>query len=220
MYDTTLGWRFVNPALAAMYEPYSMGETAENVAERWEVGRDLQDAFALASPAEGRRGDRRRPVRRPDRPDHDPPAEGRPDRRLARRAPPRRHVRRRAGEAPAGVPRRRHGHGRQQLRHQRRRVGGAARRGVARSRAGPEAAGPRHLDRGRRRRPGDHGLRPRARDPQGARPGRDLRRRPRPRRAQRGVRLAVDRRASTSSASTPTRSTSTAGRSPWAIRWA
>src|SRR6187431_3827254 len=49
MYDTTLGWRFVNPALAAMHYPYSMGETAENVAERWEVGRDLQDAFALAS---------------------------------------------------------------------------------------------------------------------------------------------------------------------------
>jgi acetyl-CoA acetyltransferase family protein len=49
MYDTTLGWRFVNTALAAMHYPYSMGETAENVAERWEVGRDLQDAFALAS---------------------------------------------------------------------------------------------------------------------------------------------------------------------------
>ena len=49
MYDTTLGWRFVNPRLAALHYPYSMGETAENVAERWEVGRDLQDAFALAS---------------------------------------------------------------------------------------------------------------------------------------------------------------------------
>src|SRR6476646_178703 len=36
MHDTTLGWRFVNPALAAMYEPFSRGETAENVAERWE----------------------------------------------------------------------------------------------------------------------------------------------------------------------------------------
>ena len=44
-----LGWRFVNPELAAMHYPYSMGETAENVAERWEVGRDLQDDFALAS---------------------------------------------------------------------------------------------------------------------------------------------------------------------------
>jgi 3-oxoadipyl-CoA thiolase len=47
--DTTLGWRFVNPRLAAKHYPYSMGETAENVAERWEVGRDLQDAFALES---------------------------------------------------------------------------------------------------------------------------------------------------------------------------
>jgi 3-oxoadipyl-CoA thiolase len=47
--DTTLGWRFVNPKLAELYYPYSMGETAENVAERWEVGRDLQDAFALRS---------------------------------------------------------------------------------------------------------------------------------------------------------------------------
>jgi 3-oxoadipyl-CoA thiolase len=47
--DTTLGWRFVNPKLAQLHYPYSMGETAENVAERWEVGRDLQDAFALRS---------------------------------------------------------------------------------------------------------------------------------------------------------------------------
>src|SRR5687768_13030337 len=47
--DTTLGWRFVNPKLAEKHHPYSMGETAENVAERWEVGRDLQDEFALGS---------------------------------------------------------------------------------------------------------------------------------------------------------------------------
>ena len=47
--DTTLGWRFVNPRLAERHYPYSMGETGENVAERWEVGRDLQDAFALDS---------------------------------------------------------------------------------------------------------------------------------------------------------------------------
>ncbi len=49
MFDTTLGWRFVNPRLGEQHHPYSMGETAENVAERWEVGRDLQDAFALRS---------------------------------------------------------------------------------------------------------------------------------------------------------------------------
>jgi 3-oxoadipyl-CoA thiolase len=48
-YDTTLGWRFVNPKLAAMHYPYSMGETAENVAERWSVTRQRQDEFALRS---------------------------------------------------------------------------------------------------------------------------------------------------------------------------
>ena len=47
--DTTLGWRFLNPALAEKHYPYSMGETAENVAERWSVPRERQDAFALAS---------------------------------------------------------------------------------------------------------------------------------------------------------------------------
>ena len=47
--DTTLGWRFVNPRLAEQHYPYSMGETAENVAERWGVSRERQDAFALES---------------------------------------------------------------------------------------------------------------------------------------------------------------------------
>jgi 3-oxoadipyl-CoA thiolase len=49
MADTTLGWRFTNPALAAMHHPYSMGETGENVAERWGVSRERQDELALAS---------------------------------------------------------------------------------------------------------------------------------------------------------------------------
>ncbi len=47
--DTTLGWRFVNPRLAEQHYPYSMGETGENVAERWSIGRERQDAFALLS---------------------------------------------------------------------------------------------------------------------------------------------------------------------------
>ena len=47
--DTTLGWRFINPKLAELHYPYSMGETAENVAERWGVSRERQDAFALES---------------------------------------------------------------------------------------------------------------------------------------------------------------------------
>jgi len=49
LYDTTLGWRFVNPRLSAMHHPYSMGETAENVAARYEISRADQDAFALRS---------------------------------------------------------------------------------------------------------------------------------------------------------------------------
>jgi 3-oxoadipyl-CoA thiolase len=47
--DTTLGWRFDNPKLAAMHHPYSMGETAENVAERYHISRAEQDAYALRS---------------------------------------------------------------------------------------------------------------------------------------------------------------------------
>jgi 3-oxoadipyl-CoA thiolase len=47
--DTTLGWRFVNPKLAAMHQPFSMGETAENVAEKYGISRADQDAYALRS---------------------------------------------------------------------------------------------------------------------------------------------------------------------------
>ena len=49
MYDTTLGWRFPNPAMEEMFPLEVMGETGENVAERWGVSREDQDAFALAS---------------------------------------------------------------------------------------------------------------------------------------------------------------------------
>ena len=47
--DSTLGWRFVNPRMAERYSTESMGETAENVAERYDVSRADQDAFALES---------------------------------------------------------------------------------------------------------------------------------------------------------------------------
>lgn len=49
IYDTTIGWRFTNKALSALYHPYAMGETAENVAERWKISREEQDAFAFSS---------------------------------------------------------------------------------------------------------------------------------------------------------------------------
>lgn len=49
IFDTTLGWRFINSKLSALYHPYSMGETAENVAEKWKISREAQDQFGLAS---------------------------------------------------------------------------------------------------------------------------------------------------------------------------
>ncbi len=45
-YDTTIGWRFINKKLAKLYYPYSMGETAENVALQWNIARETQDEFA------------------------------------------------------------------------------------------------------------------------------------------------------------------------------
>ena len=49
IFDTTIGWRFVNSALSKLYHPYSMGETAENVAERYKITRQEQDEFGLHS---------------------------------------------------------------------------------------------------------------------------------------------------------------------------
>jgi 3-oxoadipyl-CoA thiolase len=49
LYDTTLGWRFTNPKLVELFPPESMGETGENVADKYTVSREDQDAFALAS---------------------------------------------------------------------------------------------------------------------------------------------------------------------------
>lgn len=49
VFDTTLGWRFINNKLADVHYPYSMGETAENVARQWKISREAQDEFALQS---------------------------------------------------------------------------------------------------------------------------------------------------------------------------
>jgi len=49
VFDTSLGWRFENPKMAERFPLQSMGETAENVAEKWKISREEQDAFALAS---------------------------------------------------------------------------------------------------------------------------------------------------------------------------
>src|SRR5438105_7676425 len=49
VYDTALGWRLVNPRMAELYGTLQMGETAERVAKKYEVGREDQDEFALRS---------------------------------------------------------------------------------------------------------------------------------------------------------------------------
>ncbi|MCK9481624.1 MAG: acetyl-CoA C-acyltransferase [Bacteroidia bacterium] len=49
VFDTTIGWRFTNPALSALHHPFTMGETAENVATKWNLTREQQDAFAYNS---------------------------------------------------------------------------------------------------------------------------------------------------------------------------
>jgi len=49
IFDSTIGWRFENKKLSALHYPYSMGETAENIAREWKISRTEQDEFALAS---------------------------------------------------------------------------------------------------------------------------------------------------------------------------
>ncbi len=51
IFDTTIGWRFTNPKLAKLHHPFSMGETAENVAEKYRISREAQDEFAAGSQA-------------------------------------------------------------------------------------------------------------------------------------------------------------------------
>ena len=141
LYDTTLGWRFTNPKLAERFPPESMGETGENVAERWGISREDQDAFAFQSQQRwaaaadaGRFDDELVPVgddgaRRASAPGHDAGE---------------------AGDAEARVPRGRH-------RHRRERVGDQRRRGRAGDRIGGEGTrarrrAARRLPRQRRRR--------------------------------------------------------------------
>jgi 3-oxoadipyl-CoA thiolase len=49
IFDTSIGWRFINERLSSIHYPYAMGETAENVAERWNISREEQDRFAFGS---------------------------------------------------------------------------------------------------------------------------------------------------------------------------
>jgi len=80
VWDTTLGWRFPNPRMEQMFPLESMGETGENVAERWSISREEQDAFAVesqrrhaAAVVEGRFDDELVPVGGVERDEHPRP---------------------------------------------------------------------------------------------------------------------------------------------------
>ena len=103
MHDTALGWRLVNPRMAERYSTESMGETAENVAERYAIARDEQDRFALrshdravAAREEGRFADEIVPVDVSREAQNGDPL-------VAPTRAPRRHLAREAGRAAAGV---------------------------------------------------------------------------------------------------------------------
>jgi 3-oxoadipyl-CoA thiolase len=79
LYDTTLGWRMINPRMAQLHSTEPMGETGENVAERYAIGREEQDRFAfrshqraVAATREGRFAEQIVPVRVPGRRGEDP----------------------------------------------------------------------------------------------------------------------------------------------------
>jgi acetyl-CoA acetyltransferase len=109
IYDTTIGWRFVNPKMKGAYGDDTMPSTAENVAQEWQVSRADQDAFAVrsqdkaaAAQENGRFAAEIVPVLIPQR--KGDPIRGRPRRTSAQ------DERRGAGEIEADRARRRHGH--------------------------------------------------------------------------------------------------------------
>ena len=163
IYDTTLGWRLINPRMAERYSTEAMGETAENVAERYGISREEQDEFALRSHQRAVAAARRGSLRRA----RSSPVEAPPER--GRRAG---HGRRGRGPARGQLAREaRRSCGRSSARAARVTAGnastlndGAACLVVTSEEAaeelGARAAGPGRLVRGRRRRPRLHGDRP------------------------------------------------------------
>ena len=168
VYDTTIGWRFVNKLMKEKYGVDSMPETAENVAAEFRIEREAQDRMALASQQKARRGAEGRLLRRRDRAGDDRAEEGRADRRRQGRAPAR-HQPRGARQAEGRRPARRHRHRRQRLGRQRRRLRAAARQRARRGAPRPGAARPRRRHGDGRRAAAHHGHRPGAGDEEGAR---------------------------------------------------
>ncbi len=102
IYDTTIGWRFVNPVLKAQYGIDSMPETAENVAQDYQISRADQDAFALRSQLRAKQAQDSGFFAREIAPVTIKGAQGR-GRRRVRRAPQARHHDRDLGQAEGAV---------------------------------------------------------------------------------------------------------------------
>ncbi len=219
VYDTTIGWRFVNKLMKERYGVDSMPETGENVATDFKVGREDQDRFALASQAKAARAQADGTFAQEITPVAVPVKKGDPlnvDRDE--------HPRATTMDALAKLKRdraaRRHGHGRQRVRRQRRRVCGDRRERRGREGARTDAEGPHRRHGDRRRAAADHGHRPRARVEEAARTPRADDRPDGRDRAQRGVREPGHRGAARARRRPTTirASTRTAARSRSAIR--
>ena len=118
IFDTTIGWRFINPMLKAQYGVDAMPETGENVAEEFQVSRADQDAFALRSQQRAGAGDRIGLFCRGNHPDLGARRQGRPDHgRQGRTSAPRNHARR-PDQTEADRAQSRHRDGGQCLRRQ------------------------------------------------------------------------------------------------------
>ena len=118
IFDTTIGWRFINPLMKAQYGVDAMPETGENVAEEFQVSRADQDAFAIRSQQRAGQGDRVGLFRRGDHAGLGARRQGRTrDRRQGRASASRNHARR-PRQAEADRAQSRHGDGGQCLRRQ------------------------------------------------------------------------------------------------------
>ena len=119
IYDTTIGWRFVNPLMKEQYGVDSMPETGENVAEDFSISRERPGCLCAAQPGRGGRRAGERPAGDGNHAGHHSAAKGRPGRRRQGRASARRHDAGSAGETGNALSRRRrHGDGRQCFRRQ------------------------------------------------------------------------------------------------------
>ena len=127
VFDTTIGWRFVNPQMKERYGVDSMPETAQIVADEHQVSREDQDAFALRSQDARGGGAGERDLRSGDRSGRNQGPQRRPDPLRQRRASARRHDARGADEIAGNRATRRQRHGGQRVRRQRRRGGADSR---------------------------------------------------------------------------------------------